>query len=188
MAIQLTQLGGGIVNIAAKDFFYALVQGSVDAANDVFTFPGGTQYRLSSFNLSGGGDIERGIFTLNAAGTVATGGVLTNPGANPTLTIPTTNKLRLAHFHTRDTGLFLISSIGKDDLLLRDCVYSLATDGSYSDIDNSIRIGFATLVSFPNGWTGRITAIGATSYAITFTKVGGGLDITGQWHGITITE
>lgn len=125
---------------------------------------------------SGGVMVKSGSFTLSADGLTATGGVLTNPGANPTLTITTTSKIKLAHINVSGTSF---GSYGKDDGVLADSINS-NINGVGSNLSNSINVGLSGKVA--NGWTGKITQINQTSFNITFTQIGSGDSISGNYH------
>ena len=123
-------------------------------------------------------DFESGTFTLSADGTAATGGTLINPGANPTLRIPTAKRLKLWQGLTF-VPLSSIFSSGISDGLIQNCSGLLDGNNSNYDTENCISNNDGI-----NGWTGLISNIQATEFDIIFTQVGAGLDITGQWHGI----
>lgn len=145
--------------------------------------------------VGGGGglsSIESGIFTLNGAGTVATGGVLTNPGVTPTLTITTIKKLKLWHGVVFQTLAPENNSRGISDSVIQNCTRTdvvsqpsppappgIIDTRSVVDNSNCINVSLSG-----NNWLGLITAISDNSYSITFTRGGIGSDITGQWHGI----
>jgi len=118
--------------------------------------------------------IESGTFTLNAAGTVATGAVLTNPGASPILTITTTRELTLwfgIAVLNVSTAAF---SNGKSD----GVNHSLST-GAEAFLNACIKAQAGA-----DGWSAIITTINPTSYVLAFTKAGAGADLTAQWHGV----
>lgn len=125
---------------------------------------------------SGGVTVVGGTFSLAADGLSATGGVLSNPGTNPVLTITTTSKVKLAHFNVRGSGF---GSYGKDDGVVADSINTNA-NGTQNDLSNSINAGASGKVG--NGWTGKITQKTATSIAISFVQVGAGDNITGSYH------
>ena len=126
-------------------------------------------------------DFESGTFTLSADGTAATGGTLINPGANPTLRITTAKRLKLWYGNIAFLSLINIGSDGRSDGVINNNLNRKSDDGTLeNDQINCINVQDAG----GNGWTGLITAINDTSFDITFTQVGVGLAITGQWHGI----
>ena len=59
---------------------------------------------ITAIESDGGNTFESKTFVLSADGTSIvgsdTGITLSNPGANPTITIPTTKRLKLARFHS----------------------------------------------------------------------------------------
>lgn len=131
-----------------------------------------------------GPGIVDGNFTLNAAGTVATGGVLSNPGSTPTLLITINKAAKLVHFDCYNSGFSVhtnVGSYGKDDKNKQDCVYFNDRPLVAADHSNSIIV----VNNAGNGWNGKITALNPTTFRVSFSKVGEGLDIVGQFHAIT---
>src|SRR3972149_7682555 len=125
--------------------------------------------------------IESGYFTLNFDGTAATGGVLINPGINPTLVITTLKRLKL--WHGTAIGVDAQYSIGTTDGVNTNCVVS-ADQGNNIFVDTTNCIYFADAA---NGWRGTlsISDIPDSSYKIIFFQTGfQGLSLTCQWHGI----
>jgi len=126
--------------------------------------------------------IESGVFTLSEDGLTATGGTLTNPGANPTLRISTTKKLKLWQGLVFGGGTPTYSTFftkGISDGINENIHGNQGALGSYSRITFCIDIANAG----DNGWKGNISAISDNYYDITFIIIGTGLAITGQWHG-----
>lgn len=108
---------------------------------------------------------ESKTITLNATGTVATGGTLSNPGLNPTITITTTKKLKLATFFAYSlTGQdFEKISTGYSDGTNQNCIDQF-------DVSLSSRTNCIVIAGTPtNGIRGLITAINNNSFDITFT-------------------
>ncbi len=134
-------------------------------------FPTETQFVDLIDTLGVGSTFESGTFTLSANGLTATGGTLINPGANPTLRITTTKKLKLWHGRTFETGNLNNNDDGRSDGIIQN---------SGGNTINCISVDDSGLPA--NGWTGLITAIADTSFDITFTQIGAGLAITGQMH------
>lgn len=152
---------------------------------------GGTR-RITNNTISGGDTIESGTFTLSADGmeyTSSPGGViLTNPGTNPTLTIPTIKKAKLIFFNTVTTSGFpIIVSDGRTDGSINNNIHN--TDSgivtSYQDnsIDTSKASGLGEIAT-----RGSVFVIGSNSFDIIFALIGPGgigLPIRVQWHAIT---
>jgi len=135
-------------------------------------------------SFTGTTTIESGTFTLAADGLSATGGVLTNPGATPTLEITTTKKLKLWQGICIKTGQPVNYSDGRSDGIIQNS-NGAGINGSTVSVDSS------NCIHVQEGnpgdqWVGQILLadITDTSYKIKFTQVGSGLAITGQWHGI----
>lgn len=127
--------------------------------------------------------IEDGSFTLNAAGTVGTGGVLTNPGPNPTLTITTIHQPKLVHTMCYVTQLSSGYSDGRGVAgSLNVCTGGRVNGAAGSSASEAINI---SNVIPADGWTGIVSAFTATSFSITFTQVGAGLPLEGTFHTIT---
>jgi hypothetical protein len=126
---------------------------------------------------------ESKTFLLNAAGESIAGSdagiTLINPGANPTIRVTTTKELKLGFFNTIKTS-DTFGSDGKSDGTIQNCQVSLGA--SADDIIDQINCINVLDDGAGDGWTGAISAINPTSFDITLTQVGAGLDITGQMH------
>ena len=133
------------------------------------------QFFFFSSIAGGGNTFESKTFVLSADGISITGSdagiTLSNPGANPTITISTTKRLKLGFFHITGGGRY---SIGKSDGTLHNSIGV----GSTNTLGSQTKC--IDIASGGNGWTGLISAINATTFDITFTQVGSGLAITGQ--------
>jgi hypothetical protein len=215
--------------------------------------------RVEEVGSTSGNTFESKTFVLNAAGESIAGSdagiTLINPGANPTIRVTTTKKLKLGFFNThskaiqinfsgipdvftageeaigqtsgaigvvaRDLGggiyvfhksgtfqigetvigqtsssegiidglsYFLSQCYGQSDGVL-SALNSIGgntnTFWNFAELANTnVIIGLldAQIMGVDSGWTGAISAINPTSFDITLTQVGAGLDITGTMH------
>ena len=125
---------------------------------------------------------ESKTFTLSADGMSATGGVLSDAGVSPTLTISTTRELKLAHVHGQGISVMDVyaESLGVGNVGLNNCLGGGSLNGNFCI---HVQVG----VAFGDGngaWQGYISAIRATEFDIIFSRpIGfGGISLTGQLH------
>lgn len=135
----------------------------------------------------GTGDfIEIGTFTINSTGTIATGGVLTNPGNTPTLTITTVHQMKFLYLYFYETvspGTSVYSDGRSNGPTLNICT-GTKVNGQIGSDPNTV-LNIQSGLPLFNGWIGTVSAITPTSYSILFSRVGAGLNCTGKWQAIT---
>lgn len=149
------------------------------------SFIGILGYKISALLYSGLlSNIEEGEFTLAADGMSATGGVLVNPGPNPSLQITSIKQLKLLFMQGYITGNSSGGfSYGQATGAIQFC-NGKGVDGNASGSNPTFFIGVQDLIG-PDGWSGVLSAINADSFVITFTQIGNGLAISGKYHAIT---
>jgi hypothetical protein len=139
------------------------VSGNTITVDTITVFTGGP-----GFPASGGTCTYTNLITF-----VSISGI--NMTSNPVwiLTIPTTSQLKLAHLNAGKQTPSFTTSTGESDGTIQDSISS----GFGFNASNLLY-----LFDNPNGWSGQISAINPSSFDITFTKIGSGLDLAGKLH------